>query len=62
MSGSGRDTGSIDSDSARIEIDSIMKDTKHKYHEALFDPKDIKHEEAIAYRDNLYDVVYRSEE
>lgn len=62
MSGSGRDTGSVDSDSARIEIDSIMKDTKHKYHEALFDPKHIKHEEAIAYRDNLYDVVYRGEE
>jgi len=28
----------------------------------LFDPKDAKHEEAIAYRDHLYDVVYRGEE
>jgi hypothetical protein len=40
----------------------MMKDSKHKYHQALFDPKDIKHDEAIAYRDNLYDVVYRGEE
>ena len=62
MAGSGRDSGSVDSDSARIEIDAMMKDSKHKYHEALFDPKDAKHDEAIAYRDNLYDVVYRGEE
>ena len=62
MVGMGKDSGSIDSDSARIEIDAMMKDSKHKYHEALFDPKDVKHDEAIAYRDNLYDVVYRGEE
>ena len=62
MVGMGKDSGSVDSDSARIEIDAMMKDSKHKYHEALFDPKDVRHEEAIAYRDNLYDVVYRGEE
>jgi hypothetical protein len=62
MAGMGKDSGSVDSDSARIEIDAMMKDSKHKYHEALFDPKDVKHEEAINYRDHLYDVVYRGEE
>ena len=62
MVGMGKDSGSVDSDSARIEIDAMMKDSKHKYHEALFDPKDARHEEAISYRDNLYDVVYRGEE
>ena len=62
MVGMGKDSGSVDSDSARIEIDAMMKDSKHKYHEALFDPKDARHEEAINYRDNLYDVVYRGEE
>jgi len=62
MAGMGKDSGSVDSDSARIEIDAMMKDSKHKYHEALFDPKDVRHEEAINYRDHLYDVVYRGEE
>ena len=62
MAGMGKDSGSVDSDSARIEIDAMMKDSKHKYHEALFDPKDARHEEAINYRDHLYDVVYRGEE
>jgi len=62
MAGAGKDSASIDSDSARIEIDAMMKDSKHKYHKALFDPKDVKHDEAIAYRDNLYDVLYRGEE
>ena len=62
MAGMGQDSGSVDSDSARIEIDAMMKDSTHKYNKALFDPKDVKHGEAIAYRDNLYDVVYRGEE
>ena len=62
MSGSGKTTGSIDSDSAKIEINAMMKDKGHKYHTALFDPLDIKHEEALAYRDHLYDLVYREEE
>ena len=62
MAGDGKDAGSVDTDSARIEIDAMMKDKTHKYHASLFDPKDAKHDEAIAYRDHLYDVVYRGEE
>ena len=62
MSGAGKDAGSVDSDSAKIEINAMMKDNGHKYHTALFDPLDSKHEEALAYRDHLYDLVYREGE
>ena len=62
MGGSGKHSGSIDSDSAKIEIDAMMKDKGHKFHEALFDPKNIKHQEAIEYRDRLYDLVYQEDE
>ena len=58
MVGAGKDSGSIDSDSAKIEMDAILKDPKHKYHKALFDTKDSLHEEAVSYRDHLYDIVY----
>ena len=62
LSGSGKTAGSIDSDSAKLEIDAMMKDKGHKYHEALFDPMHSKHEEAISYRDHLYDLVYQEDE
>jgi len=62
MGGTGRDSSSLDSDSAKLEIDAIMKDKKHKYHAALFDNSDPKHAEAITYRDSLYDAVYQEEE
>ena len=62
LSGSGKTAGSIDSDSAKLEIDAMMKDKGHKYHEALFDPMHSKHGEAISYRDHLYDLVYQEDE
>jgi len=62
LEGSGKTAGSIDSDSAKLEIDAMMKDKGHKYHEALFDPMHSKHEEAISYRDHLYDLVYQEDE
>jgi hypothetical protein len=62
MGGSGKDSGSIDSDTAKLEIGAILNDKNHKYHEALFDPKNSKHEEAIQYRDRLYDLVYSEDE
>lgn len=61
LGGVGKDTGSIDSDSAKLEISAMMKDKKHKYHEALFDNTHPKHIEAISYRDHLYDMVYADE-
>ena len=39
----------------------MLKDKKHKYHEALFDNTHPKHIEAISYRDHLYDMVYADE-
>ena len=62
MGGTGKNSGSVDSDSAKLEIDAMMKDKGHKFHEALFDPKNIKHQEAIEYRDHLYDLVYQEDE
>jgi hypothetical protein len=62
MAGSGKDSGSIDSDSAKIEISAMLKDTGHKYNAALFDNKHSKHLEAISYRDHLYDIVYSEDE
>ena len=62
MGGTGKNSGSVDSDSAKLEIDAMMKDKGHKFHEALFDPKNVKHEEAIEYRDHLYDLVYQEDE
>lgn len=62
MGGEGKDSGSIDGDSAKIEISSILKDKTHKYHEALFDNTHPKHLEAISYRDHLYDIVYAEDE
>ena len=62
MGGAGKNSGSVDSDSAKLEIDAMMKDKGHKFHEALFDPKNVKHEEAIEYRDHLYDLVYQEDE
>lgn len=61
LAGSGKDSGSIDADSAKLEIGAMMKDKKHKYNEALFDNTHPKHLEAISYRDHLYDVVYADE-
>jgi hypothetical protein len=61
LAGSGKDSGSIDSDSAKLEIGAMMKDKTHKYNEALFDNTHPKHLEAISYRDHLYDVVYAEE-
>jgi len=61
LDGSGKDSGSIDSDSAKLEIGAMMKDKKHKYNEALFDNTHPKHLEALSYRDHLYDVVYAEE-
>ena len=62
MAGSGKDSGRVDADSARLEIASIMDDKGHKYNEALFDAKHPKHKEAVAYRDHLYDIAYEGEE
>ena len=62
MAGSGKDSGRVDADSARLEIASIMDDKGHKYNEALFDAKHPKHKEAVAYRDHLYDIDYEGEE
>tara|TARA_R100001530_G_scaffold80561_2_gene56247 strand:+ start:148 stop:990 length:843 start_codon:yes stop_codon:yes gene_type:complete len=62
MGGTGKNAGSVDSDSAKLEIDAMMKDKGHKFHEALFDPTNVKHEEAIEYRDRLYDLVYQEDE
>ena len=62
MAGSGKDAGSIDGDSAKIEISAMLKDTGHKYNAALFDNKHAKHLEAISYRDHLYDIVYSEDE
>jgi hypothetical protein len=61
LEGSGKDSGSIDADSAKIEIAAMMKDKKHKYNEALFDNTHAKHLEALSYRDHLYDIVYTEE-
>ena len=61
LEGSGKTTGSLDPDSAKLEIDAMMKDKKHKYNEALFDNLHPKHMEAIAYRDHLYDMIYTEE-
>ena len=61
LEGSGKDSGSVDPDSAKLEIAAMMKDKKHKYHEALFDNTHPKHLEAISYRDHLYDTVYVEE-
>ena len=62
MAGAGKDSGSIDGDSAKIEIAAMLKDTGHKYNAALFDNKHSKHLEAISYRDHLYDIVYAEDE
>ena len=62
MGGAGKDSGSIDGDSAKIEISAMLKDTTHKYNEALFDNTHPKHAEAISYRDHLYDIVYAEDE
>jgi len=61
LEGSGKTTGSIDPDSAKLEIAAMMKDKKHKYNEALFDNMHPKHMEAISYRDHLYDMIYTEE-
>jgi hypothetical protein len=61
LAGSGKDSSSIDADSAKLEISAMMKDTQHKYNEALFDNTHPKHLEALSYRDHLYDVVYAEE-
>ena len=58
MGGLGKDSANVDSDSAKLEINAIMKDSKHKYNAALFDSTDSKHKEAVAYRDHLYDIAY----
>ena len=58
MGGLGKDSENVDSDSATLEINAIMKDSKHKYNAALFDSTDSKHKEAVAYRDHLYDIAY----
>lgn len=58
LAGSGKDTGSVDPDSAKLEINAMMNDKQHKYNEALFDNTHPKHMEALSYRDHLYDVVY----
>ena len=58
MGGSGKDSANVDSDSAKLEINAIMKDSKHKYNAALFDGTDSKHKEAVAYRDHLYEIAY----
>jgi hypothetical protein len=62
MGGAGKDSGSIDGDSAKIEISAMLKDTSHKYNEALFDNTHPKHAEAMSYRDHLYDIVYAEDE
>jgi hypothetical protein len=62
MGGAGKDSGSIDGDSAKIEISAMLKDKTHKYNEALFDNTHPKHAEAISYRDHLYDIVYAEDE
>ena len=62
MAGAGKDAGSIDGDSAKIEISAMLKDKTHKYNEALFDNLHPKHSEAISYRDHLYDIVYAEDE
>jgi hypothetical protein len=62
MAGSGRDSGNVDADTARLEISSIMEDSGHKYNAALFDATHSKHKEAVAYRDHLYDLAYAGEE
>jgi|TARA_R110000744_G_scaffold97114_2_gene187689 hypothetical protein len=62
MGGAGKDSGSIDGDSAKIEIAAMLKDTSHKYNEALFDNTHPKHAEAMSYRDHLYDIVYAEDE
>jgi len=62
MAGSGKDSGSIDGDSAKIEISAMLKDKTHKYNEALFDNTHPKHAEAMSYRDHLYDIVYAEDE
>ena len=58
MGGLGKDSANVDSDSAKLEINAIMKDSKHKYNAALFDGTDSKHKEAVAYRDHLYEIAY----
>ena len=62
MAGAGKDSGSIDGDSAKIEISAMLKDKTHKYNEALFDNLHPKHAEAMSYRDHLYDIVYAEDE
>ena len=62
MGGAGKDSGSIDGDSAKIEISAMLKDKTHKYNEALFDNTHPKHAEAMSYRDHLYDIVYAEDE
>ena len=62
MAGAGKDAGSIDGDSAKIEISAMLKDKTHKYNAALFDNLHPKHSEAISYRDHLYDIVYAEDE
>ena len=62
MGGAGKDSGSIDGDSAKIEIGAMLKDKTHKFHEALFDNAHPKHLEALSYRDHLYDIVYAEDE
>ena len=62
MGGAGKDSGSIDGDSAKIEISAMLKDKTHKYNEALFDNTHPKTGEAISYRDHLYDIVYAEDE
>lgn len=62
MSGSGKDSGNVDADTARLEISSIMSDSGHKYNAPLFDAAHPKHKEAVAYRDHLYDLAYAGEE
>lgn len=58
MVGSGKETYEVDADSARQEAEAMLKDTKHKYHVPLMDVTHSKHNEAIAYRDKLYDIMY----
>jgi hypothetical protein len=62
MGGLGKDSANVDSDSAKLEINAIMKDSKHKYNAALFDGGDPKHKEAVAYRDHLYEIAYPGED
>ena len=51
----------LDKSQATSEIDGMIKNKNHKFHDAYWDTKHPEHKEALAYRDRLYNMAYAEE-